>query len=120
MADGQDLLFSERGEIAGVVRERAHIGRHGRNVRQIGKVVVVTAEPVGRLIGIKGIGHTQQLLGADDGVVGASVGIQLCLQEHGSITPVDVGKRTLEQISAADRHSEQAVGIGHPGMGFHE
>ena len=41
VADAQHLLLSERGQVAGVIGKGAHIGRHRRDGRRVGKIIVI-------------------------------------------------------------------------------
>ena len=50
VADGQHLLFGERGQVAGIVVKGAHVGRNSRNGRLVVEVVVIAGEQ-GRFVG---------------------------------------------------------------------
>ena len=124
-------------EVAGIVGEGTHIGRHRRDVALCGHarlrqgghhgrhrcgvqvVCNLAAETIARLFGVQGVWHTQQLLHADHRVVVTTVGVRLGFQEPGTVCPVEVGEGALLHRAAADFHRQQAICIGGGGMGFH-
>ena len=68
---------------------------------------------------IQRIRHTQQLLCALDGVVGATVRVGLGFQKVGSICPVNGGEIAAQHGATAHLQRHQSVGIGGRGLALH-
>ena len=99
-------------DVTRIVREGTHVRRHSRNLRCVRQVVVISAEAIGRLFRVQRVRHAQQLLHARDGVVVATIGVDVRLQEIRAVSPVYARETAVQHAAAADAHSDQPVGVG--------